>query len=80
MKNLIQSLFVKSYELKSLYRIELIQLTHIQYMTKYFIKFDHHLNGFLICFRFAIYCYKNYILTTLGKLYSPKPHYPTTKA
>jgi hypothetical protein len=51
MENLVQMFFVKAHEWSSSYGIEIIHLTHIQYMNKYFILY------------IAIYCYKCYILT-----------------
>jgi hypothetical protein len=47
MKNLIQIFFMKSHELNFLYGIEMVSSTHIQYITKYFIKFCNYLNHFL---------------------------------
>ncbi len=42
----IQMFFVKSHEYNFSYGIEIIQSTHIQYMTKYFIKCCNYLNHF----------------------------------
>jgi hypothetical protein len=42
----VQMFFVKSHELKFSIVIEMVQLIHIQYMIKYFIKFCNYLNHF----------------------------------
>jgi len=45
MKNL-SNFFVKSHESNFLIVIEMVKSIHIQYMTKYFIKFCNYLNHF----------------------------------
>jgi len=42
--------FVKSHEWNSSHGIEIIHLIHIQYMSKYFIKFGNCFNRFCIIF------------------------------
>jgi hypothetical protein len=44
----------------------MVQLTHVHYMIKYFIKFNDHLNNFWnINLQFVIYCYKYYIFINI---------------
>ncbi len=52
MKNLIWMIFVKSHKWKFSHVVEMVQLIHIQCMTKYFTKFGNCLNGF--CNIFAL--------------------------
>jgi hypothetical protein len=42
----VRIFFVKLHESNSSIVIEMVQLIHIQYMTKYFIKFCNYLNHF----------------------------------
>ncbi len=51
-ENLVQMYFVKSHESKFSNATEMVQSIHIQYMTKYFIKFWNHFNHF--CNIFAL--------------------------
>jgi hypothetical protein len=54
---------MKSHEWNFSYEVEMVQLTCIHYMIKYFIKFNNHLNHLWnINFHFVVYCYKYYIL------------------
>jgi len=46
MKNLIQMFFVKSHEWNFSYGIEMVQSTHIQHVSTYFIKCCNYLNHF----------------------------------
>jgi hypothetical protein len=45
-EKLVQMIFVKSHESNFSIVIEMVQLIHIQYMIKYFIKFYNYLNHF----------------------------------
>jgi uncharacterized protein YbgA (DUF1722 family) len=45
-EKLVQMFFVKSNESKISIVIEMVQSTHIQYITNYFIKFCNYLNHF----------------------------------
>jgi len=45
-EKLVQMFIVKSHESKNLIVIEMVQSIHIQYITKYFIKFFNYLNHF----------------------------------
>jgi len=45
-EKLVNMFFIKSHESKFSIVVEIIQSIHIQYMTKYFIKFCNYLNHF----------------------------------
>jgi len=55
MKKFIKMFFVKSHEWNFSYGIEMVQSTHIQYMTKYFIKFCNYFSILKICLHFLAY-------------------------
>jgi hypothetical protein len=47
--------FVKSHESNFSIVIEMVQSIHVQYMTKYFIKFCNYLNHLNFFLHFAVY-------------------------
>ncbi len=49
--------FVKSHEPNFSIVIEMVQSTHIQYITQYFTKFSNYMNHLKIYMHFAISCY-----------------------
>jgi hypothetical protein len=55
-EKLVQFVFVKSHESNFLIVIEMVQSIHIQYITKYFIKFCNYLNHFRVYFHFVVHC------------------------
>jgi hypothetical protein len=54
-KNLVQMFFTKSHLFNFSIVIEMVKSIHIQYITKYFIKFCNYLNHY-INMHFPIYC------------------------
>jgi hypothetical protein len=57
--------FAKSHEWNFSYGIEMVQLIHMQYMTKYFIKCYNYLNILRKYLHFVVYWYRYYFFIDL---------------